>query len=202
MISSTSSPYSRLYARLLHKPEPVRPSIAQLRRIFTYEPESGLLIWNFRPVTCRGDAIFNGTHAGKPAGAPHQGGYLQVGFSIDGVKYKALVHRVAFAIHHGYWCDFVDHENNIRDDNRIENLRDSTSSGNNANRNCAPGRYGLKGVYLHVCTGRYFSQIGYEGKTQYIGIFDDPLEAARAYDMKAIELHGAFAKTNAMMGLI
>lgn len=201
MRSFAASPFSRLLERVRSRIAN-RPSIEQLRTIFDYDPVLGLLIWKHRSVTCRGDAIFNGTHAGKTAGAPHQGGYLQVGFTIDGVKYKALVHRVLFALHHGYWCDFVDHENNDRADNRLDNLRNATSSGNNSNRNCATGKFGLKGVYLHVCTGRYFSQICHNGHHHYLGIFDDPLEAARAYDVKAVELHGAFAKTNAMMGLL
>jgi hypothetical protein len=32
--------------------------------------------------------------------------------------------------------------------------------------------------------------------TMYLGLFDDPAEAARAYDRKAFELHGSEAKVN------
>ena len=39
-------------------------------------------------------------------------------------------------------------------------------------------------------------------KGKYIGIFEDPTTAAVAYDEKANELHGDFACTNKMLGLL
>lgn len=34
------------------------------------------------------------------------------------------------------------------------------------------------------------------------GIFENPLDAAKAYDDAAMKYHGEFAKTNKMLGLL
>src|SRR5687768_11310045 len=98
-------------------PKSAFPPISALKELFVYCPETGVLTWRKRFGDAPGVAIFNGTHAGKEAGSPHCGGYLQVSFIWEGVKYKALVHRVCFAIHYGYMPDAVDHKNNSRKDN-------------------------------------------------------------------------------------
>ncbi|MBN1508419.1 MAG: hypothetical protein JW955_16340 [Sedimentisphaerales bacterium] len=45
-------------------------------------------------------------------------------------------------------------------------------------------------------TGKYSAQIQRDGKITRLGTFDTAIEAARAYDAKALELFGQFARLN------
>lgn len=46
----------------------------------------------------------------------------------------------------------------------------------------------------------YAAKLGYMGKKLHLGYYNTPIEAARAYDRKAKELHGKFAKLNLKEG--
>jgi hypothetical protein len=178
------------------------PSVEALKSIFDYDPATGVLTWRKRDLFDSNASRFNTNFAGKVAGSPHQNGYLQVAFTVDEVKHKALVHRVCFKIQHGYVPDAVDHANNIRTDNRAENLRDAGANGNQCNRSTTRAKSGLKGVYFHTASGRLFSQIKFGDRYEFLGTFDDEREAAQAYDTAALRLHGEFARTNQSLGLL
>jgi hypothetical protein len=90
----------------------------------------------------------------------------------------------------------VDHINGNRLDNRRANLRAATPSQNAANSRDRPRRSGFRGVYPHRPTGRWIAQVSVAGRPQHLGIFDDPQDAARAYDLAAREQWGPFARTN------
>jgi hypothetical protein len=93
----------------------------------------------------------------------------------------------------------IDHINGNTLDNRRENLRPAFRSQNQANQRHARGKSGFKGVFP-TKGERWMASIGYQYKLIYLGTFGSPEEAARAYDKKAIELHGDFACTNEMLG--
>ncbi len=88
----------------------------------------------------------------------------------------------------------VDHKNRYGLDNHRINLRHATRGQNNINRACDASVSGFRGVY--PCGDKWGAKIGHQRRTLHIGVFDDPAEAARAYDRKAIELHGEFACLN------
>ena len=57
-------------------------------------------------------------------------GYVTIG--VHGKTYRA--HHLVWLYHHGVMPTMLDHINNIRDDNRIENLRETTYQDNQRNR--------------------------------------------------------------------
>lgn len=127
--------------------------------------------------------------AGDRADKRHSGGYMKVW--VLGRVYQA--HRLAWFFHYGEWpASIVDHENLDKCDNRIENLRLASPSGNAAN-SVARGRL-LKGVTFHPLTQKYQAQIKKHGKNRYLGLFVSEVEAHAAYMAAAAELHGEFAR--------
>jgi hypothetical protein len=54
--------------------------------------------------------------------------------------------------------------------------------------------FGLKGV--RQLGKRYQARITLDQKTEYLGCYPTPEEAARAYDLAAVQFFGAFARLN------
>lgn len=89
----------------------------------------------------------------------------------------------------------IDHENRDGLDCTQDNLRAATETQNRRN---APLRRdstsGLKGVGRHK--GRWRARITVDGIQRHLGYFDEPSEAAAAYDRAAVAFHGEFACPN------
>jgi hypothetical protein len=91
----------------------------------------------------------------------------------------------------------VDHKNNDSLDNRRSNLRIATIAQNRQNsKKRSDNTTGYKGVNRAETDNRWLARIQNDGKTYYLGTYKTPIEAAQAYDEKARELHGEFARTN------
>lgn len=91
----------------------------------------------------------------------------------------------------------VDHINRNGLDCQRSNMRLSTKSENQHNsRLHSDSTSGYKGVSWNKASGKWQSRIRVNGKTIYLGHFDDPIEAAYAYDAVAKENYGEFARTN------
>lgn len=93
--------------------------------------------------------------------------------------------------------DYVDHRDSNGLNNQRKNIRSCTATQNRANSR--PGtnkssRY--KGVSFCTRTYKFRAQICRAGKPVYIGRFTSEEDAARAYDEKAKELFGEFARLN------
>ncbi len=95
----------------------------------------------------------------------------------------------------------VDHVNGDSLDNRRENIRVATTQLNAANRGKQKNNTsGYKGVFQrkesYYKTPRYRAMIRVNQKLIRLGTFEDPEEAAKAYDKAAVEHFGEFAYLN------
>lgn len=109
----------------------------------------------------------------------------------DGVTKHTYMHRLLVDPPSGL---LVDHINGDSLDNRRSNLRTATPSQNSQNRRTTPPS-GYRGVTRHK--GRNWqAQLTYGGKNHYLGVYTDAVAAARAYDSKALELFGDYARLN------
>ena len=114
--------------------------------------------------------------------------------TIDGKQYKIRMHRVVIDAQPGQQ---VDHKDRDGLNNRRDNLRLCTNSQNQANRGKQAGCSSkFKGVTWHKQTGKWQARIRVHRKGIYLGVFDDEVEAGRAYDDAAIEHFGEFARLN------
>ncbi len=171
--------------------------------VFSYA--DGILYWRCRPRehfrTERGWRVFLSQRSGRIAGNNDGHGYIQVRMC----KKLLQTHNIVWEMHNGTIPDgmLVDHANGIRTDNRIENLQLATRAENNRN-SLLPidNASGYKGVSLDKKSGRWKAQITVDYRNVFLGRFDSKISAALAYDNAAIELHGSFAKTNSMLGLL
>lgn len=91
----------------------------------------------------------------------------------------------------------VDHVDGDGLNNRRLNLRTATTAQNQANsRTRKDNSSGYKGVGRQQRSSKWHARIKVSGKTLQLGVYDTPEAAAKAYDSKALELRGPFARVN------
>lgn len=142
-----------------------------------YNPATGELVWR---------------DSGRVAGSRHIHGYRYL--TLSGKQYKT--HTICWLLYYGRPPkDQIDHKNGIRDDNRIENLREATASQNQFNKGIQKNNTtGFKGVCFRPGRG-YVASIRKYYKRHYLGCFDTAEKAHAAYVNAATNLHGEFART-------
>ena len=136
-----------------------------LKQLLDYNPLTGLFVYK------------EGFRKGRKAGS-NNNGYKTI--QIKGINYQ--LHRLAWLYIHG---DFpkqnIDHINRIKDDNRIENLRDVSTSVNARNCNLrVDNTSGHKGVTKSICGNRWLANIKVDGKYRNLGRFKDIIDAIKA----------------------
>jgi hypothetical protein len=129
-----------------------------------------LLQQNFVYLPSGGLARTTGRTAGSRSGTRHPSGYRRVKWC--GRWYRE--HRLVYWLHNGYMPVQVDHINGIRDDNRIENLRESTPNQNQWNRRSEP--------HYVASRGKWRAKVRRYGKDITIGYFDSRRDAKVAMD--------------------
>lgn len=110
-----------------------------------------------------------------------------------GNTHTIRMHRIILSAPEGV---DVDHINGNGLDNRKSNLRIATEGQNAQNRRKTECHTSSK--YKGVCRrgNRWEARVMKNKKTYWLGTFETQIDAARAYDKKAMELFGEFAKTN------
>ncbi len=95
----------------------------------------------------------------------------------------------------------VDHHSQVTLDNQRTNIRRCTRSQNAANsrkkRGCTSR---FKGVHFHKTARKWCARIKKDGVSQHLGLFTDERDAARAYNVAAIEHFREFARLNEING--
>lgn len=121
------------------------------------------------------------------------------GFYVNG-RLKGKKNAKSYLLHHillGISGKAVDHINGNGLDNRRKNLRVANYSQNNKNavkrKDWKHSKY--KGVGRNR-DGQFIARIQSNGCRILIGTFKTEIEAARAYNEAAMELHGEFARLN------
>lgn len=143
-----------------------------LRQILDYNPETGKFFWKSRGIN-----DFDSQYAGKEAfTSVNSLGYVQG--EILGKNYKG--HRVAWAIHHGYWPENIDHINGLKEDNRICNLREASHSQNSKNmKRYSTNTSGVTGV-RQIGNGKFQATICVNRKRITLGAFIKFEDAVKA----------------------
>lgn len=91
----------------------------------------------------------------------------------------------------------VDHRNLDKLDNKRENLRPCSPSQNQANRlKLSTNTSGYRGVSWHIKKRKWMASLYHNGKTEFLGYFDDPVDAAIAYNDRAKEVFGEYCRLN------
>jgi hypothetical protein len=155
----------------------------ELRRILDYNFITGEFRWRPRPnLSVRKWSL---------AGGINGDGYIEIKIS----RKRYLAHRLAWLYMTGEWPPIIiDHANGIQINNTWINIRAATISQNRCNSKRGPGnKSGYKGVTWSKRSKKWMAQIGWERKTFYLGVFDDPELAHEAYKIAAKNLHGEFA---------
>jgi hypothetical protein len=105
-----------------------------------------------------------------------------------------LMHRVIMGLSPG--DPTVDHEDHNGLNNCRSNLREATHAQNMLNCASQGGTSRYKGVCWIKDKRRWRARVTLDGVHHYLGYYSDEVEAARAYDAGARELHGSFAWVN------
>lgn len=157
-------------------------TLERLKELFKYDPNTGIFTNNIS----RGRA-----KAGAVAGSIGADGYLRV--KVDYVDH--YLHRLAWLHEYGALPERqIDHENEVKTDNRISNLRSASNSQNGQNKPIQSNNSsGFKGVSLHRKSGRWFAYAQLNGCRTSAGYHATRELAAAASARLRERLHGEFA---------
>ena len=135
------------------------------------------------------------SRVGKRFGAYNNNGYI-----VGKIKGKHYVkHHIIWNYHNGYLpTKQLDHINGVRDDNRIENLREVTNQQNSFNRVGWSKKTSskFKGVSWHKASGKWQAKCNINRKQYHLGLHQTEEEAAKAYDDFSEKYHKEFARKN------
>ena len=160
----------------------------RLIEVADYNPKTGLFIR--RSKSGRKGKI------GAVMGCKSKGPSAYTRIRIDGVLY--LGHRLAWFYVYGAWPeDELDHRDQDRYNNRLDNLRPATRHYNSLNQGIrSDNKSGYKGVVWLKQKKRWRASATLNGTTHYLGTYRSARDAGAAYKAFVLEHHGEFANDN------
>jgi hypothetical protein len=127
---------------------------------FTYDELTGKIYSRFgREITNKND------------------GYIRIQLQINKKRYNLAAHQFAYYYKYGKVVECIDHINRIKDDNRIENLREVTEQENMFNSESKGYTYGN----CKWSKNKFKSYIKVDYKQIHLGYFNTEQEARQAY---------------------
>ena len=112
----------------------------------------------------------------------------------DGETRPVLMHRVVSGVPDGIDCDHKDGNMLMNVDLNLRPANDSQNSSNRPKQ--SNNTSGYKGVSRSDSRNGYKSRITVNRVEEHIGSYSTAIEAALAYDLRAVEVHGEFACLN------
>jgi hypothetical protein len=143
-----------------------------LKELLDYSQDTGMFVWKIN----RGKRFCAGRTAGSLTGK----GYRRI--KIYGDRYQA--HRLAWLYVFGKFPDnYIDHINGIRNDNRINNLRDVSIKTNlqNQRKPQVDSKSGYLGVSWDKRAKKWKARIMINDEQKYLGLFATAEEAHAGY---------------------
>lgn len=157
----------------------------KLKELLSYNKDTGVFTWiKTKPHMAR--------LIGKNAGTMRKDGYYRA--YIDNKRY--YLHRLAWLYVYGEFPKTIDHINQNKSDNRIENLRNVTQTENMRNRKKSSNNTsGVTGVSYDNKRKKFFAQINIANNGYFLGYFCTVEEAKQKRQIvsKSLgfsELHG------------
>jgi len=151
----------------------------RLKELLHYDPDTGIFI----NLTQRGHAKI-----GAVAGSKYSNGYIHI--QINRKRY--LAHRLAWLYaYEEFPAKSLDHINEVKDDNRIINLRVATHQENlhNVSSPQTNNTSGFLGVGWHKQRKKWYAEIRLNGRKKHLGLFNTAEEASEVYLAAKRELH-------------
>lgn len=168
------------------------PTQKEIDTLLDYQ--NGTFVWKKRGVG-KVDTQF----AGKTAGCLRPDGYIYIAWNAKHI----LAHRLAWILHNESIPDgmIIDHTNQNRADNRIENLRLCVVSQNNCNSKLRKDNTSsVKGVGWSKQRRKWRVRLKYKGKEYTVGFYESLDDAEKAIQEKRNQVHQEFASHQVFFG--
>jgi hypothetical protein len=160
-----------------------------LKEKLHYDKDTGIFTWT--------DSKLNSASMrNKEAGCISKSGYRSIAMRFDGKFTNFYAHRLAWLYEYGEFPKLqVDHINQNKLDNRINNLREVTHRENRRNLPMLKtNKTGFCGVSFHKTRKKYQANIMVDNRQKHLGYFENPEDAAKA--VKEAKEHYGFHKNH------